>query len=104
MNKLIIDKNYYRYQPQIILSEYDPLEISIEKYKTIYVFVDDFKLLGTQKLNKPNVVYVTDRDVVINCRNIEIDKIRYDRDIKQDFKKKIVNFGFIYEWLFGGKK
>jgi hypothetical protein len=98
---LIIDKNYLKYNPQIFISKLDTFENDIRKYKTIYLFIDDLQIFYEKYnllKNHSNVIFVIDKNIKID-KEIEIKHIESDVITTHNFKRKIIRFKFLKDYL-----
>jgi hypothetical protein len=100
MIKLIIDQNYNKYQPQFVLSGIDFFEYNIEKYSKAYIFIDNVALFKKLVNIPKNVVFLIDKDIVINREDLLIEKVKYTLNKEADFKEKVIKHKYIFNWLF----
>jgi hypothetical protein len=102
--KLIIDSDLKKYKPQFILSQLDFFEFNINKFKNVYLYVDDINLINKIPKMYSNITLVMDKDLVVKNKSLDIVKIKYDLVVNDDFKKKIVKQESIYNFLYGVNK
>ena len=97
--KIIIDQDYEKYRPLVILSEIDTFEVNTRKYKQLYVFIDDLRLFKKKyKQFGNNCIFIINKNIYIDNNNIDIKFKKYDlKDI--NFKNKIINHTFIRNFL-----
>ena len=100
MYKIIIDKNYNKYSPLIILSEVNIFEFNIKKFKTAYILIDNLNVFYKKYKQFPdNCIFILTKNIYIDIEDLEIVYIDSDFDYKFNFKNNIIKHNFIKAYV-----
>lgn len=99
--KIIIDKEYNKYQPLMNISKIDLFEINLKKHKILYIFIDNLKLF--RKIYKKftnNCIFIINRNIVFDFGNdFEFIYKSVDFDSNYNFKNKVIRYIFLREYI-----
>lgn len=102
MAKLIIDEDYIKYSPLVILSMLDIFEINLKKYNILYILIDNLTLFNKSYILFPdNCIFVISHNILIKnlYNNIDIKFVKYSLKDEYKLKDKIIKHQCIKEYL-----